>query len=173
MKVTTVKYGERVVTTQYAYKELEMTATIQEGDNANECSRMLEHMVKSQLGLNVGVLNVDTKTTEKSVATGNTGGKDLPKQEDIPKAKKVTKAKAKKVTKAKAKKVTKTTVIEPTVEPTIEEVQMALRDVAVHFKDAAKAVAVIEKITGVKTVADVSADKYAEVIAYAKKVVAA
>ena len=165
MKVTTVKYGERVVTTQYAYKELEMTATIQEGDNANECSRMLEHMVKSQLGLNVGVLNVDTKTTEKSVATGNTGGKDLPKQEDIPKAKKVTKA--------KAKKVTKTAVVEPTVEPTIEEVQIALRDVAVHFKDAAKAVAVIEKITGVKTVADVSADKYAEVIAYAKKVVAA
>ena len=104
MQITTVKYAERVVTTQYAYKELEMVANIQDGDNATECSRMLEGLVKSQLGLTTGDINVNTTTTEK--------------------------------------------------------------------KAPAKAVAIIEKVAGVKTLADVPEAKYAEIIEMAKKVVA-
>ena len=161
MKVTTVKYAERVVTTQYAYKELEMVANIQDGDNATECSRMLEGLVKSQLGLTTGDINVNTTTTEKKAVTIVEDGAKT----EAPKVVKKTRA-----TKPKAKKVVEVEVVAEVF--TKEDVQMSLRNVAVFHKDPAKAVAIIEKVAGVKTLADVPEAKYAEIIEMAKKVVA-
>jgi hypothetical protein len=159
MKVTEVYYLERVKTTDYAFKELKMTAVIEEDDNAAECTRMLEGLVKSQLGLIKGDLNVNiTKTETKPVAPITEGTKvETPK---APKKTRKTKAKAEKVVEVAVEVVTK------------EEVQNSLRDVAVFHKDASKAVALIEQVAGVKTLADVPESKYAEIVAMAKKVVA-
>jgi hypothetical protein len=159
MKVTEVYYLERVKTTDYAFKELKMTAVIEEEDNAAECTRMLEGLVKSQLGLIKGDLNVNiTKTETKPVAPITEGTKvETPK---APKKVRKTKAKAEKVVEVVVEVVTK------------EEVQNSLRDVAVFHKDASKAVALIEQVAGVKTLADVPESKYAEIVAMAKKVVA-
>ena len=158
MKITSIRYAERVVTTQYAYKELEMSAAIRDGDNANECVRMLEHMVKSQLGLKTGDLNVTVHTSETGKVASNDGaGKTTPKPKSSPKAKKAPKAKAVKA---------------EVVNYEMADVQNALRDVAVFHKDASKAVALIETVAGVKTLADVPTDKYTELVNLAKKVVA-
>ena len=81
------------------------------------------------------------------------------KDSDMPKGKK-----------GKAKKVVEVEVVAEVF--TKEDVQMSLRNVAVFHKDPAKAVAIIEKVAGVKTLADVPEAKYAEIIEMAKKVVA-
>ena len=133
-----------------------MVATIQDGDDAMEASKQLETIVKNQLA---GKTNVSTTTTEKKASTPITEGK----KDEAPKTVKKTRK-----TKVKAEKV----VEEVAVEVTKEEVQNSLRDVAVFHKDASKAVALIEQVAGVKTLADVPEAKYQELYNMCKKAVA-
>ena len=173
MKIVEVYFLERVKTTDYAYKELKMTAVIEENDNAAECSRMLEGLVKSQLGLVKGEVNVNTTATASEVASNNTRGTTVSEPPSSDEVKKATKAEKAKATRAANKAKKEAAEIESMGEVTREQVQNSLRDVAVYFKDGAKAVAIIEKVAGVKTLADVPENKLGEIVAYAKKVVAA
>jgi len=169
MKTTDIYYLERVKTTDYAFKEVKISATLDEKDDASEALDVLEILVRQQLGLDKKVLNV--KTTESGSNESNV--EKSVQQESSPEAKKDVPPKATRTRKTKASKA-KEEILDteiPEVIVTKDDVQNALRDVATHFKTAAKAVAIIEDIAKVKTLADVSPELYSAIIAKCKVVV--
>ena len=132
-------------TAEFSWDELSATALLGEDDNEQEIASKLKDFV-------VGTLNGAVVTTTRTT------------KPEAP-SKKVVKKVAKK---APAKKVEEK--VEPEVIPSKDEVQNALRAVATHFKTAAKAVAIIESVAGVKTLAEVDPREYVELINQCNKV---
>lgn len=125
-----------------------MNAVLEGTDDPSECADVLEILVRKQLGLEEK--RVQVKTTETNPAT----------------KKKVAKKAAKKV----SKKPTNTKKVEDTP-ATMAEAQDALRKVAVKYKSGDKAVAVIEDVSGVKTLAECDPKFFSEIVKQANKLV--
>lgn len=84
MKVQEIYYLERVKTTDYAFKEIKMSAVLSESDDAMSSINTLESMVKSQLSGKT-VVNVETRTnTQATTPTKQSNSPEVTKVQPTP-----------------------------------------------------------------------------------------
>ena len=170
MKVTEMTYLSRRKTAEYSWDEFTATAVVDENEDWQELSSKLKDFV-------VGTLTgAQVTTTFKQKPAAPKAADVKPKQteektEELTPQQKAARTRAANKAKKEAEAKTKEETQEAEVIPAIEEVQTSLRGVAQHFQNAAKAVAVIEMVAGVKTMKDVNPDKYRAIIDQCKAVV--
>lgn len=155
-------YLSRRKTAEYSWDEFTATAVVDENEDWQELSTRLKDFV-------VGTLTgAKVSTTLKQKPAAPKAADVQPKKVEEKTEELTPQQKAARTRKAnKAKKAAKVEEAKeevPEVIPSIEEVQTSLRGVAQHYQNAAKAVAIIEMVAGVKTMAEVSPDKYKTII---------
>lgn len=165
MKITEMTYLSRRKTAEYSWDEFTATAVVDENEDWQELSTKLKDFVVGTLtGAKVSTTLKQKPAAPKAADVQPKKVEEKTEENLSPQQKAARTRKANKIAAKKAAKVEEAKEEVPEVIPSIEEVQTSLRGVAQHYQNAAKAVAIIEMVAGVKTMAEVSPDKYKTII---------